>query len=48
MNVLCKINWKDEKTIWFKNRHMGNLGDSVKHLSSAQVMIPGSWDGATH
>ena len=26
----------------------GHLGDSVGHLPSTQVMIPGSWDGVLH
>ena len=33
----------------FKNQFQGCLGGSVsKHLPSAQVMIPRSWDGASH
>ena len=34
---------------WIKSKKQGHLGGSVvKHLPSAQVVIPGSWDRVPH
>ena len=44
---LSHLSWEAKMTPTF--RFWGTwLVQSVKHLPSAQVMIPGSWDGAPH
>ena len=51
-----KVQGKNSAILYFvillsvhpRSHVLGHPGGSVKHLSSAQVMISGSWDGVFH